>query len=122
MSYGQVINYEDDGTVMVYHTIPSQQGTPDFEHKGRVVLADLVHGKKRDGTDDPDTLLVNCPVSGCRTHILVSLTGDEESQRLHAKVRFAKGQQARYISESVQSVINDVRAKGGNPRLKPQEG
>lgn len=111
------INYDADGTVMVYHTVPSKAGTSDFEHKSRVVLADIPYSKKQDGTDDPDMLLVTCPVPGCGTRVWVPLIGGEEDQRLHAKARQAKGQQPNYPA-AVQSVIDDVKSRGGVPRLK----
>ncbi len=67
-------------------------------------------------------LLVQCPVVGCGTTVYVPLTGGEDAQRFHAKVRAAKGEKSPYIEIAVQSVIDDVRARGHTPRLDPKKG
>ncbi len=119
----QLINYDDLGQkVMAYHTVPSQAGTAGFEHKEMVSLSSIVSAKKRDGTGDPDTLVVTCPVAGCGTTVVAPLTGGEEAQRLHAKVRWSKGVQPTYVTAAVQSVVSDVQARGSLPRLDPNKG
>lgn len=132
----QFINYRSnaagDDEVMVYHTVPSLAGTPDFEHKSYVKLKDLKHSKVRRlagkgiemevvEEDDPDMIEVRCPVPGCGTTCWVPLLGGEEAQRLHAHHRAAKGL-VKSREAAVQSVIDDVRARGGVPRLDPRKG
>ena len=127
------INYRTNATgnfaVMVYHTVPSKAGTPEFEHKSYVKVKDLKPAKKHRldakgitiEEDDPDVLEVRCPVPGCGTTCWVPLLGGEEAQRLHAHHRAAKGL-VKSREAAVQSVIDDVRARGGVPRLDPRKG
>ncbi|MDE2096684.1 MAG: hypothetical protein KGL39_05500 [Patescibacteria group bacterium] len=114
------INYSSDGSqVMAYHTIVARDETTT-EHTAMVTLASIGNAKKSDGTIDPDTLLLVCPL--CQTTAWVPLTGDADAQRLHAKWRAAKGTVTPYITAAVQSVIADVTAAGGVPRLDANVG
>ncbi len=115
----QLINYDSNGNVMYYHTVLAQQGTANFEHKGMVPLASIPDGKKSDGTDDSTMLVPACPICGETSNL--PLLGGEDAQRLHAHVRFARGLYSTYLA-AVQSVINDVEAAGGVPRLDPAVG
>lgn len=118
----QFINYDDNAKkVMVYHTVPSKAGTPDFEHKAMVSLTAILSGKRLDGTENTDVLEVDCPVPGCGTRSWVPLTGGEEAQRLHAKTRWARSPATTY-AQAVQSVTDDVKARGGQPALDPKRG
>lgn len=77
----QTINYSADGKqVMVYHTDPSKAGSPDFEHKGMATLSAIPYGKKPDGTDDTDVLVLTCPICGA-TGVLPR-DGGSEAQAL----------------------------------------
>lgn len=131
----QLIDYrqdaEGDEMVMVYHTVPSKAGTPDFEHKSYVRLKDLKPAKKRAfdaakgimvEADDPDMIEVRCPVPGCDVTCWVPLLGGEEAQRLHARHRAAKDKSKPYVEDHVRDVVEEVRRKGGVPRLDPRKG
>lgn len=115
----QLINYDTNGNVMYYHTMPSDTGTANFEHKNMISLTNVPDGKKPDGSDDPNVLMPACPVCGETSGI--PLLGGEEAQRLHAHVRFARRLYLTYL-DAVQAVISDVEAAGGVPRLDPTVG
>lgn len=115
----RLINYDGQRRVMVYHTVPSRAGTSDFEHKSMASLADVRNGTRIgfDGSeDDPDTLVVQCPVEGCGTTVYVPLAGDADAQEFHARVRQARGE-FRTLEEAREFVIARVRQQGYEPRI-----
>ncbi len=114
----QFLDHRPDGTFMVYHTVPALEGTPEFEHKSYIDVRKLKHAKKHDGSDDPEVLEVPCPVPGCGTMCYVNLCGDAEAQRTHAHYREHKEKRP----DAVQSVIDDVIARGHEPRLHQDQG
>ncbi len=116
----QFLDHKDNGDFLIYYTRPSKSGTPEFEHKVYVNLADVKKGKKPDGSDDDDTLIVECPC-GCGMYASVPLAGGEEAQRLHARYH-AHTTGKPYISQAVQDTMDRVKAKGGEPRLDPKKG
>lgn len=109
----QLLSYDDD-SVLTYHTVPSQTGTDGFEHAGRVQLADIADGR------NPDILVIACPVPGCGTTMYVPLTGDEDAQHLHARVRVARGRATDLVSATA-SVAADVTARGHAVRPRTVE-
>lgn len=112
----QFLDYDDAGTVVVYHTVPSAEGTPGFEHRQPQPVAAIRNAKRLDGADDPDVLEVRCPVPGCGTVSWVPLLGDGEAQELHARVRHARGLAATLEAARV-AVADAVRRRGGVPRV-----
>lgn len=114
------INYSVDGlSVTAYHAIRNLDGSTT-EHAAMVLLSSVGNAKNQDGTTNPDVLTLVCPLCGATAY--VPLTGDTEAQRLHSRVRVARGTVTPYITAAVQSVVNDVVALGGVPRLNPNVG
>lgn len=109
--------------VTTYHTVPSAAGGAGFEHVGSAAVATVANGQKPDGTADTDVLRVPCSIAGCVAMAVVPLTGGEDAQRLHAKVRQTKSPLTYPTYDAaVASVITDVEAKGGLARLVPGTG
>ena len=114
------INDSLDGlSVMAYHAIRNLDGSTT-EHNGMVLLTSVGNATNEDGTTNQDVLTLVCPTCGATAY--VSILGGEDAQRLHAKVRHARGTVTPYITAAVQSVVTDVTALGGTPRLDPNVG
>lgn len=104
----QFINY-GRGTVQVYHTLKSKQGTDGFECGGIVnlTLVELSPDKK--------ALSVECP-GGCGSVSYVPLAGDADAQRLHAHKRVVD-QKGLTLPAAIESVLRDNVASGYEPNV-----
>lgn len=108
----QTINYGNDGTVQLYHNIPSKAGTDQFECGGRVPLTDLTQ-------DEEGRYVASCPVADCGTTTWVPLNGDTDAQRLHAHARLADPTHpAQTLCDAIESVLVDVALSNGIPSVE----
>lgn len=108
------INYSANGlSVMAYHAIRNQDNSTT-EHAAMVALASVQNGKKFDGTTDADVLLLVCPTCGATAY--VPLCGDQDAQEFHSRVRNARTNPSP-LTTARQSVIADVKARGGIPLI-----
>ena len=130
----QLINYDNSRRVMVYHTRPAAEGTDEFEHKEMVPLTLAVAAKRIGGSDDPDTLVVECPAMmtpmgpdkrtpdwgrpkvRCGAVVTVPICGDAEAQEFHARVHHARGE-FKTVEEARDYVVARVKQLGHEPRI-----
>lgn len=105
----QIIAF-DATSVKIYHTIPGNAGTRNFEHIATVPLADILASMRADGRPKPDLLKIACPIAGCRYRAWVPLTGGADAQTLHAYHRAAD--QKISLADATASVARDVAARG----------
>lgn len=109
------MNYDGNGNVMAYHAIVNDDGSTT-EHTGLVSVAAIPNRVAWDGSTDPDTLILTCPICGATGS--VPLLGTRDAQYLHAQVRNARGN-PNPLASAIQSVIADVQAKNGPVLLTP---
>jgi len=122
----QFLDFRDDGTCILYHTVPSRAGTAEFEHKERVHLDELEPLVLPGGRTVPDYLVVRCPVAGCGVTAVVPVTGNTEAQRLHAHQRYYRdraehGKRYPHLRAAKRAVIEALRARGVTPLISEDD-
>lgn len=112
------IAYNQDGTVNAAYP------TPDgVTHHLHFPVSGAVYIRRFDGSADTSMLTtgtVTCTDRGCGMSMSVTfpLTGDAIAQQAHAMYRLGTGQQPS-LATAAGSVIADVEAAGGTPRIDP---
>lgn len=111
------INYDGKGHVMAYHPVVNPDGSTT-EHTAMVALNSIPNATRMDGTTDPNTLVLTCPICGTRSW--VPLLGGREAQRFHAQVYAARNGVA-YNDTATNQIISNVKAAGGQPAIAPND-